>query len=98
MTMTGGYRFPLLFLIVAITSVLAVSCGGDDTPSNTGPTGPVYSFGVDSQVVVGNGNADNVRAMEFAPDGRLFYAEQFTGDAGDTGVIRVLLADGSLQQ
>ena len=96
--MTGGYRLPFLFLFLALTTTLAVSCGGDDVPSDTGPAGPVYSFSLDSQVIVGNGNADNVSAIAFAPDGRMFYAQQFAGDNGDTGIIRVVLADGSLQQ
>jgi glucose/arabinose dehydrogenase len=92
-----GYRFPLLFLI-ALPILFAVACGGDDT-TNSGPTGPTYNFGLDSVVVAGNGDADNVSAIEFAPDGRMFYAIQYkTTDTGDSGIIRVVLPDGSLQQ
>ena len=96
--MIGGNRFPLLFLFVITAAVFAASCGGDDSTSPT-PSGPTYNFGLSSQVVAGNGDADNVSAIDFAPDGRMFYAEQFkTTDSGDQGVIRVVLPDGSLQQ
>ena len=97
--MIGGNRFPLLFLLAAATALFAVSCGGDDTSSSPTPIVPVYSFGLDSQLVAGNGDADNVSAIAFAPDGRMFYAEQFkTTDTGDQGIIRIVLPDGSLQQ
>ncbi len=55
---------------------LATACGGGGDP-----------FGVKSEVVT---EADHAAAMAFAPDGRLFYAEQFTGS------IRVVTADGEL--
>src|SRR3972149_104263 len=58
--------------------ILASACGG----SKKNP------FEVDSLVVP---QADRPIAMAFAPDGRLFYAEQLTGD------IRVINAEGQLQ-
>ena len=56
---------------------LASACGGESNP-----------FGVKSERVT---QADGVSAMEFASDGRLFFAQQFTGD------IRIIKADGSPQ-
>jgi glucose/arabinose dehydrogenase len=69
-------RFVLLFLFFLL--FLASACGGDGN-----------SFGVKSEPVTA---ADRAAAMAFAPDGRLFYAEQFTG------AIRVVSADGELQE
>ncbi len=97
--MTGGRRLLLLPLTVALPLLLSVSCGGDDTtnPSTTSPA-TVYNFGVSSEVIAGSGDADNVSAIAFAPDGRMFYAEQFTGESGNyQGVIRVVGSDGILQ-
>ena len=54
------------------------SCGGGDS----------LPFGLTSEVAT---KADRPRAMAFAPDGRLFFAEQFTG------AIRILLTDGTVQ-
>jgi glucose/arabinose dehydrogenase len=54
------------------------SCGGSDS----------LPFGLRSEVAA---NADRARAMAFAPDGRLFFAEQFTG------AIRILQTDGTVQ-
>jgi len=64
-------------LILAI-SLLAAGCGGSGS----------LPFGLRSEVVV---RADRVGPMAFAPDGRLFYGEQYTG------AIRVLQADGQPQ-
>jgi glucose/arabinose dehydrogenase len=63
---------------VAVLSLmsLAAACGGDSNP-----------FGVKSEPVT---TADRAAAMAFAPDGRLFFAEQLTG------AIRVISADGQL--
>ena len=55
---------------------LVSACGGDGNP-----------FGVKSELLT---KADHPAAMAFAPDGRLFYAEQFTGS------IRVVSAEGEL--
>ncbi|MDP2675699.1 MAG: PQQ-dependent sugar dehydrogenase [Dehalococcoidia bacterium] len=57
---------------------LASACGGSEK----------NAFEVDSLVVT---EADRPIAMAFAPDGRLFYAEQLTGD------IRVIDAEGQVQ-
>ncbi|TET18124.1 MAG: hypothetical protein E3J81_00775, partial [Dehalococcoidia bacterium] len=61
--------------VISLTSV-ATACGGDETP-----------FGVRSELVTA---ADQPAAMAFAPDGRLLYAEQLTGN------IRVVTAEGEL--
>jgi glucose/arabinose dehydrogenase len=45
-------------------------------------------FGLQSEVAA---KADRARAMAFAPDGRLFFAEQYTG------AIRILQTDGQVQ-
>lgn len=95
--MTRGYRFPLLFLILLAALALTVACGDDESSSSPTPSGPTYAFGLSSELVVGNGDADNVSAIAFAPDGRMFYAQQFAGDTGTQGVIRVMQADGTLQ-
>lgn len=102
--MTRGRRFPPLVLAVALPLLLLVAaCGGDDTggPGGSGTPTPapiVYNFGLNSELVVGDGDANNVSAVAFAPDGRIFYAEQFTGEGADSfGVVRVIGADGVLQ-
>ena len=59
-------------------SITLQSCGGGDS----------LPFGLKSEVAA---NADRARAMAFAPDGRLFFAEQFTG------AIRILQTDGTVQ-
>jgi glucose/arabinose dehydrogenase len=73
----------LVPLVVAATGMaLTAGCGGGgDGEEEPNP------FGLTSQVVT---PAANVDAMEFAPDGRLFYAEHWTGQ------IRVVTADGEL--
>ncbi len=63
-------------ILVLPLLVLISGCGGSGNP-----------FGVKSEFVV---EADNAAAMAFAPDGRLFYVEQFTGN------IRVVTAAGEL--
>ena len=59
-------------------SITLQSCGGGDS----------LPFGLKSEVAA---KADRARAMAFAPDGRLFFAEQYTG------AIRILQTDGVLQ-
>jgi glucose/arabinose dehydrogenase len=71
------FRLSALLFLVTI-SVVACS-GGDDEEENP--------FGVTSEVVVPAANAD---AIAFAPDGRLFFVEHWTG------AIRVVSADGQL--
>jgi glucose/arabinose dehydrogenase len=73
----GATALLLFPLLLAILS----ACGGDDEEE--------IPFGLSSEVVV---NADHASDIVFAPDGRMFFAEQFTG------VIRVVSADGVLQE
>ena len=64
--------------IIALPLLLFISgCGG----------GGGNPFGVKSELVT---KADHAATMAFAPDGRLFYGEQLTGN------IRVVTADGEL--
>ena len=74
---TKTAAFPLLTAFLAL-ALLASACGGggEDNP-----------FGVESEVVT---VADEAAAMAFAPDGRLFYAEQRTGN------IRIVTPEGQL--
>jgi glucose/arabinose dehydrogenase len=71
-------RKACFFLLFFLTMLLAVSAcgGGDDDP-----------FGVESESVT---PASSPGALAFAPDGRLFYAEHWSGS------IRVITADGQL--
>ncbi|MCH8345518.1 MAG: PQQ-dependent sugar dehydrogenase [Chloroflexi bacterium] len=65
------------FGVAALSLTLAATaCGDGENP-----------FGVTSELVT---EAERPAAMAFAPDGRLFYAEQFTGN------IRVVDVDGQL--
>jgi glucose/arabinose dehydrogenase len=75
MVKTAPARLPLTVALSLL--VIAAACGGEDNP-----------FKVKSERVT---QADNVSAMQFAPDGRLFYTEQFSGN------VRILNADGSPQ-
>ncbi|TMB99415.1 MAG: PQQ-dependent sugar dehydrogenase [Chloroflexi bacterium] len=68
---------PLIFLLL---SVAAFACGGGD-----GGGEESLPFGLQTQTVT---TGDHVSAMAFAPDGRLFFAEKFTGN------IRIVGADG----
>ncbi len=67
----------LLITVCLSLFVVAAACGGEDNP-----------FNVKSERIT---QAESVSSMQFAPDGRLFYAQQFTGD------IRIIKADGSPQ-
>ncbi len=69
-------RAGLLLALWFSLLALGMSCGGESNP-----------FKVKSERVT---QADSVSAMQFAPDGRLFYAQQ----AGD---VRIISADGSPQ-
>ncbi|MEE8385318.1 MAG: PQQ-dependent sugar dehydrogenase [Dehalococcoidia bacterium] len=73
-----GFATGFVLLFPLFLLFLASACGGDGNP-----------FGVKSERVT---TADRAAAMAFAPDGRLFYAEQFTG------AIRVVSAEGELQE
>ncbi|MDO8615474.1 MAG: PQQ-dependent sugar dehydrogenase [Dehalococcoidia bacterium] len=69
--------FLLLPLAMALAAAAVACGGGEDNP-----------FQLESQTVAQAGHA---AALAFAPDGRLFFAEQFSGD------IRVVGADGKAQ-
>src|SRR6266496_3736870 len=66
--------------VLLLLALIAASCGGGD---NAGQV----AFGLKSESVSA---ADHASAMAFAPDGRLFFAEHFSGD------IRVVDAKGDL--
>lgn len=74
---TGVFYVLAAFLSLAL---LASACGGG---------GGGNPFGVESELVT---LAENPRALAFAPDGRLFYGELFTGN------IRIITPDGELQE
>jgi len=69
---------------LALLIPLALSaCGGSDEETDELP------FGLTTEVVT---PADHVSEIVAAPDGRIFFAEQFTGN------VRVIDADGVLQE
>lgn len=70
--------------MLAALPVVLVSCGGDGGGGDEEEPNP---FGLESQVVSPAGNADEI---EFAPDGRLFVAEHWTGN------VRIIGTDGSM--
>jgi glucose/arabinose dehydrogenase len=87
-------RAALALPLIAIFVLAVTAACGSASTSSTSPSvssGPKFAFGLSAQVVASGADATSVRAMEFAPDGRMFYAEQFSGD------IRIVLADGTLQ-
>lgn len=73
----------LLPLTASVVALLA-ACGGD---SDSG--GNDVAFGLRADVVA---SGERVSEIVFAPDGRTFFAEQYTGN------IRVIGADGTLQE
>jgi len=75
-----GY-LPLLAIAAVLLLVLPACGGGGDDDAKADP------FGIQSQVITPAANAD---AIQFAPDGRLFFAEHWTGD------IRIVGKDGTL--
>lgn len=68
----------LVVFSLLLLAFAGTACGGGESP-----------FGVKSERVT---EAERPAAISFAPDGRLFYAEQFTGN------IRVVDVDGQLQE
>lgn len=83
-------RFRSALAALAVTTLLTVAAAcSDDTESGDGSSGEVFGFGLTARTLAGDGIADRVSAMAFAPDGRLFYAEQLKG------TIRILNADGT---
>ena len=77
---------PAALVLTTLTLVIA-ACGGDDDGGGDGR--PSVAFGLHSEFVA---TADRVSEIAFAPDDRVFFAEQLTGN------IRVILADGTLQE
>ena len=69
---------PPISLILVSLFLAASACGGD---------GEDNPFGVESEVITNIGLAD---ALDFAPDGRLFWADHWGGN------VRVVTADGQL--
>jgi len=88
-------RHPILAFATLALLAIAVACGGGNggsSPPGSQPTPelpvPTPFPGITSEVVVPN--ADFPVALAFAPDGRLFYAEQ------NTGAVRIVSAQGEL--
>ncbi|MCH7953155.1 MAG: PQQ-dependent sugar dehydrogenase [Chloroflexi bacterium] len=80
-------RYLLGIIVLLIGGLAALACGDD----NGGSSGEEFAFGLRAETVVADGLADDVSAIAFAPDGRIFFAEQFKG------TIRIINADGTLQ-
>jgi len=78
-------RYLLGIIALLVGGLAAFACGGDDDGSGE------FAFGLRAETVVADGFADSVSAIAFAPDGRIFFAEQFKG------TIRIINADGTLQ-
>jgi len=74
-----------MLLLPTIALFTFAGCGGGDGGSDDNDE--PLPFGHTSEVVTPAGNAD---AIAFAPDGRLFFVEHWTG------IIRVVNADGEL--
>lgn len=79
-------RYLLGIIVLLLGSAAAFACGGGD-----GGGGEEFAFGLRAETIVSDGFADDVSAIAFAPDGRIFFAEQFKG------TIRIINADGTLQ-
>lgn len=75
-------RGATLLLLLLPLLVLAGACGGDGDGNGDEPGS---KFGLTSEVVT---PASNAEAIAFAPDGRIFFAEHWTG------AIRVVSAEG----
>ncbi|HEY5624886.1 MAG TPA: PQQ-dependent sugar dehydrogenase [Dehalococcoidia bacterium] len=79
-------QYLLAIITLLIGGLAAYACGDDDDGGGEG-----FAFGLRAETVVADGFADSVSAIAFAPDGRIFFAEQFKG------TIRIVNADGTLQ-
>jgi glucose/arabinose dehydrogenase len=77
-------RHALGIVIVLVCATAALACGDDGG-------GDELALGLTNESVVSGGLADSVSAIAFAPDGRVFFAEQIKG------TIRIINADGTLQ-
>jgi glucose/arabinose dehydrogenase len=80
----------LIWSALAISFVaLALSACSGGTSSPSSPTEEALPFGLKTVPVA---NAARVSVLTFAPDGRMFVAEQLTG------AIRIMNADGTMQE
>jgi glucose/arabinose dehydrogenase len=77
-----------LSLLLLLPLVLVACSDDSEDGDGGGGSGETFGFGLGAEVLTTEGTADRVSAMEFAPDGRLFYAEQLKG------TIRIIGADG----
>lgn len=84
MTVTR-HLLPAALLLAALIAA-AAACGGDD---DDGSGGPSVAFGLHSEALT---TADRASEIAFAPDGRVFFTEQITGN------IRIIQADGTAQE
>lgn len=75
-----------IFFLSAVTLALAACSSGGGNSGGSATETP--AFGLSSQVVT---SADHAARMVWAPDGRLFFAEQYTGN------IRIIQPDGTVQ-
>jgi glucose/arabinose dehydrogenase len=82
-------RYFLLIPLILCVALLAGACRGDDDggDSSDGEREEINPFGLEAQVVA---SAPDPVGLTFAPDGRLFFAEKYTGR------IRVVDASGVL--
>ena len=83
-------RYFLGIIVLLIGALAALACGDDDDGGD-GSSSEEFAFGLSSETVVADGFADDVSTIAFAPDGRIFFAEQFKG------TIRIIDANGVLQ-
>ena len=72
--------------IIAIALVALSACSEDDADTSGPAATP--AFGLETDVVT---SAERVSEIAFASDGRIFFAEQISGN------IRILLEDGAIQ-
>jgi Glucose/sorbosone dehydrogenases len=86
--MSGFVRFYLAWL-VAVAGILisGSACGGGGDGGATPTPVPTPAFGLTSELVTPAAQAD---ALAFAPDGRLFFVEHWTGN------VRIFAKDGKL--
>lgn len=83
-------RYLLGLIAILLIASVAFACGSNDNGDDGAPQ-ETFAFGLAAETVASAGDADSISAIDFAPDGRIFYAEQFNG------TIRVVNADGTLQ-
>ncbi len=76
-------RLTLFTALLAVAGVI-VACGGG---GDDGGEAEINPFGLQAQTVA---SAPDAVALNFAPDGRLFFAEKYAGD------IRIVDASGNL--